>query len=256
MMATIWSEWIKLRTVLMNWVLGIIAVAFPLVVALLTAFFRGDDKGFNTLNSRDYIGVLTGTSVVSALLCGVIAAASITAEYGFGTIRPTFAATPRRLRVIVAKAVVAVGFAVVLATVVQLIGWYAGSEIANGRGASLSLDEVDTGVPAMVGLVLLTAFMSLAGYAFGMITRSTASAVSILIVWPLIAEGLVGNLIGLITDNSNVGNWMPFRAGIRMAIVDNIDGGGPSRLGAGIYFGAVSLALVALGAWSVDRRDA
>ena len=249
------AEWIKLRTVTMNWVLGIIAFVFPLVVALLTAYFRGDDTGFNTLTTSDYVGVLTGTSVVSALLCGVIAAASITAEYGFGTIRPTFAATPKRLHVVIAKGLVAIGFAALLATVVQLIGWFAGSAIADAQGATLDLDFADTAVPAMVGTVVLTALMSLAGYALGMITRSTPAAVSILIVWPLIAEGLVGGLLGLILDDSDVGRWMPFQAGIRLAVLD-LNDGGPARLAAGIYFGAVALALASLGAWSVNRRDA
>ena len=250
------AEWIKLRTVRMNWVLGIIAVAFPLVVTLLTAYFRGDDTGFDRMRSDDLASVLTGTSIVSALLCGVITAASITGEYGFGTIRPTFAATPRRLQVVAAKGAVALVFAMVLATLVQVVGWFVGSAIANGRGASLHLADSKTAVPAMVGLVLLTGLLSLAGYGFGMITRSTPAAVSILIVWPLIAEGLVGALIGLIAGNSNVVRWMPFQAGIRMAIVGGMEGGGPSRVASGIYFGVVSLALGAIGAWTVNRRDA
>jgi len=256
MIGVIRAEWIKLRTVTMNWVLGTIAVAFPLIVTLLTAYFRGDDTGFSLFTSDDLASVLTGTSVVSALMCGVIAAASITSEYGFGTIRPTFAATPKRHTVIVAKGLVAIGAAVTMATFVQLVGWFVGSAIAEGRGSTIDLSLTPTAVPAMVGLVLLTAFMSLAGYALGMITRSTPAAVSILIVWPLIAEGLVGALIGLMTDNNNVSRWMPFQAGIRMAIVGSMDDGGPTRLAAGIYFGAVSLVLASLGAWRVSRRDA
>ena len=72
------AEWIKLRTVTMNWVLGIIAGAFPLAVTLLTAYFNGDSSEFGT---SDLASVLGGTTVVCALLCGVIAAASITSEY-------------------------------------------------------------------------------------------------------------------------------------------------------------------------------
>ncbi len=252
------AEWIKLRTVTMNWVLGIIAVVFPLLVTLLTAFFRGDDTGqFDSLKSDDLASVLTGTAIVSALLCGVIAAASITGEYGFGTIRPTFAATPRRLHVVVAKGIVAILVAVVMLTIVQLVGWFVGSAIANGRGADVRLADSPTAVPAMVGVVVLCALMSLVGYALGMLTRSTPAAVSILIVWPLIAEGLVGALVGLMFDSDTVPRWMPFQAGIRMAIVgDGDEGLGPSRLGAGLYFGLFSLALATLGAWIVNRRDA
>ena len=140
------SEWIKLRTVTMNWVLAIIALAFPLVVTLLTAFFNGDNPGFN---SSDLASVLTGTTVVAALLCGVIAAASITSEFGFGTIRPTFAATPQRLKVVVAKGLVVVAATIVLAFVVIVVGWFGGSALASGRGATIDLDRAPTAVPAI-----------------------------------------------------------------------------------------------------------
>ncbi|MGB8862219.1 MAG: ABC transporter permease [Ilumatobacteraceae bacterium] len=253
MMNLLRSEWIKLRTVTMHWVLSIIALAFPLVVTLLTAYFNGDSNEFS---ANDLISVLTGSTVVSSLLCGALAAASITGEFGFGTIRPTFAATPNRWKVVVAKGIVVVGFTIALAAVVQLVGWYVGGPIAEARGATIDLGEVPTGVPAMVGAVLLTALMTLAGYGLGLLTRSTAVAVAVLIVWPLIAEGLVGQLIVLATDNEKIRNWMPFQAGIRLAIVDTFGDGGPSRLAAGIYFGAFTMALTAIGAWLVNRRDA
>ena len=43
MIATIRSEWIKLRTIVMNWVLTILALVFPLTITLLNAAIRGDD---------------------------------------------------------------------------------------------------------------------------------------------------------------------------------------------------------------------
>jgi ABC-2 type transport system permease protein len=247
------SEWIKLRSVTMNLVIGIVAVAFPLIVSLLTAYFNGDNADFTT---RDFVSVLTGTAVICALLCGVVAATSITSEFGFGTIRPTFVATPARLRVVVAKGAVVIGATAVMATVVQLIGWFVGGAIARGRGATIVLGDVPTAVPAMAGAIVLTALMALGGYGFGLITRSTPVAISILIVWPLIAEGLVGAVLRLITNNENIINWMPFQAGIRLAFVDIAGADGPSRLVAGLYFGAVAAALVAVGGWSVNRRDA
>lgn len=247
------SEWIKLRTVRMNWVLAIIAIGFPLVVTLLTAYFEGDEDGFKT---SDLVATLTGTTVVSALLCGVIAAASITSEFGFGTIRPTFAATPKRMNVIVAKGLVVVAATMILATVVVLVGWFVGSALASSQGTEMDIGDVPTGVPAMIGVIVLTGLMSLVGYGFGLITRSTPVAVAILIVWPLIAEGLVGGLLSVVTGNDNIGRWMPFQSGIRMAIVDEFGDGGPSRLQSGVYFGAVALALTAIGSWFVNRRDA
>lgn len=45
MIHTIQSEWIKVRTVTMNWVLGGVTVALPLLVSVLTALFTSDDPG-------------------------------------------------------------------------------------------------------------------------------------------------------------------------------------------------------------------
>lgn len=256
MMNLLRAEWIKLRTVTMNWILGIIAIAFPLVVTLLTAYFAsGKTDNDDGLDTNGLVGVLTGTAVVASLLCGVIAAASITSEFGFGTIRPTFAATPRRMKVVVAKGLVAVGFAAVALTIVQLVGWYAGSTIADARGATIDLDTLPTGVPAMVGAVVLGALLALFGYGLGLITRSTPAAVAILIVWPLIAEGLIAQLLIVATGNESIRNWMPLQAGFRLVFIDGFSDG-PSRLTSGVYFGAFSLALAGLGAWLVNRRDA
>ncbi len=249
------AEWIKLRTVRMNWVLGNIAVVFPLVVTLLTAYFRGDDTGFNGLNTQDLVSTLTGTTVVCSLLCGVIAAAAITSEFGFGTIRPTFAATPRRLRVLVAKGVVTLLTTTAIGATVIAIGWFGGSAIARSRGASIELSTVDTAVPAMIGAIVLVAVMSLAGYGLGLLMRSTPAAVATLIVWPLIAEGLIGGLLGLITGKRNLNSWMPFQAGLRLVFVDRF-AEGPSRLAGGALFAGVALLLVALGSVAVSRRDA
>ncbi len=117
MISTLRSEWIKLRTVRMNWVLAAIAVAFPLVITVLTTLLVDNDD----MNSGDVVGLVTGTSVVTGMLLGVIGAAGITGEFGFGTIRPTFAATPKRSRVIVAKAIVTVVVGAVVEAVMVAI---------------------------------------------------------------------------------------------------------------------------------------
>ena len=247
------SEWIKLRTVKMNWILGGIALAFPLLVTLLTAYFSGDDEG---VDARSLVELLTGTSVVATLLCGMIAAASITSEFGFGTIRPTFAAVPRRLRVIVGKGLVAVCAAMVLVTIVVLIGVFVGRPLAEGQGATIDFDRYSGIVPALLGTILLARLTSLAGYGLGLLTRSTPAAISILIVWPLIAEGLIGGVLGETSPSTSILWRRPFQSGIRMVFVEYLDVGGPSRVVSGFYFGGVAALLAAVGGWAVNRRDA
>jgi hypothetical protein len=104
MIRTITSEWIKLRTVLVHWVLAIIAAAFPIVITVLAAALG--DYDFPSDLSGDISGLVVGTGVVTAMLLGAMAAISLTSEYGHNTIRPTFAATPARLQVHTAKLVV------------------------------------------------------------------------------------------------------------------------------------------------------
>jgi ABC-2 type transport system permease protein len=245
------SEQIKLRTVIMHWVLLIIATAFPLVITFLTAFFNGDDPSWD---SRAVIEVLSGTAFVSVLLIGVTAAASVTGEFGFGTIRPTFTATPKRTRVVVAKAVVLLAVALEVQIGVVVVGAMGGAAIAEGRGATIDLGSVDAGYNTLIGSVVLAGLMAIMGLGLGLIIRSTPAVVAALILWPLLVENLLGGLLGLIFDDQGLAAWMPFRAGFSMATLEPFDG--PSRLIGGLYFGAVAFAVLALGTWSVNRRDA
>jgi ABC-2 type transport system permease protein len=242
------SEFIKLRTVVMNWVLMIIALLFPTVITLITAARANPDD----FDARSLVEVLTGTAFVPILLASVVAAASVTSEFGFGTIRPTFTATPRRGRVMVAKAIVVVTYAVVVQTIVVTVSWFGGRALADRR--PMDLDAVPTGINVIVGVVVVAGLMALAGLGVGMIIRSTPAAIAFLILWPLMAEALIGGLLGLLFSSEQLIGWMPFRAGFQMTALEIVDG--PSRIVGGLYFGAVSIGLMVLGTWLVNRRDA
>ena len=49
--------------------------------------------------------------------------------------------------------------------------------------------------------------------------RAAASrAIPIILVWPLIVEGIVGEILNEISEGSQ--KWMPFRDGTRMGLID------------------------------------
>jgi ABC-2 type transport system permease protein len=260
MIRTLRSEFIKFRTIAMNWVLGIIAMAFPLVVTLLTSWAQGDNSDFT---GRNLVEVLSGTSYVTVLLVMVMSASHITNEYGFGTIRPTFAATPQRRRVVAAKAIMLVVFSVVMQAVVLAVGLGLGKVLAEHRGATISFSASLYGgdnlfVP-LAGTLVLTGCAALLGLGVGMLMRSTPLSITTLVLWPLLIEGLLSGLIVLVTHKVRAAFWLPFRAGLRMAMVGgglDFDGVGPSRVAAGVYFGLFSLAVALIGYVSVSRRDA
>jgi ABC-2 type transport system permease protein len=249
---TIRSEWIKLRTVRMNAVLMVIAVAFPLVITGLTAALIDPDN----FDAEDLVGLVTGTSVVSGMLLGVIGAAGITSEFGFGTIRPTFAATPSRSRVIIAKAIVTVVVGAAVQAVMVIVCFGVGAVLLNGRGGDVSLSGAGDARWAMVGIVCFAGIVSLLGLGLGLLIRSTPAAVSVLILWPLVVETLIATLF-VVAGWEDALKWMPYQAGFNLG---NPDAGSTSdtlgRWTGGLYFLAVVLTVTAIGAWSTSKRDA
>jgi ABC-2 type transport system permease protein len=244
------SEWIKLRTIRMNLVLVIIAVAFPLIVSTLIAALNNNQE----MSSRDLLNAVQGSSVVTAMLLGVIGAATITGEFGFGTIRTTFAATPKRMRVIIGKSIITVVMAMVVEGLVVLFSYNVAAVVLTSRGRHIDLADAPSGTPAIIGVVLFAAIVALLGFGLGLLIRNTPAAVAILILWPLVAESIVGAILGAAGVDQPF-KWLPYNAGISMANPDSFEGG-LGRVGSGLYFFAVTGAITVLGAILTNRRDA
>ncbi|MEO6159280.1 MAG: ABC transporter permease [Ilumatobacteraceae bacterium] len=246
------SEWIKLRTVRMNWVLLFIAIAFPLIVSALTTALQNESN----IDSENLLGLVTGTSVVTALLLGVVGAVSITSEFGFGTIRPTFAATPRRSTVIASKAIVIVTVTALVEAVVVIVTYSVCSAIASSRGVAVSLSDAPAGSAAIVGVIAFAGIVSLLGYGLGLMLRNTPAAVAVLILWPLLIENLLTALLSA-AKVSHPAKFMPYISGIQLANPDSgSDSNFLSRVPAGLYFFTVTMVIVVIGAVLTSRRDA
>ncbi len=251
MISTIRSEWIKLRTVRMNLVLFILAVAFPVVVSVLVTSLAN----INDLKIDDVAGLVTGSSVVTALLLGVVGAVSISAEFAHGTIRPTFAATPQRMRVLASKAIVTAVFAAVAEALVVIFCFVVSSAIASSRGASLSLTGQTEAKAALIGIVVFAVIVSLLGFGIGMVIRNTPAAVAVLILWPLVVE----NIILAILSAAGVHNpqkFLPYISGFGLGNPNAATSESLSRVNGGLYFAAVTAVVAFMGAVITARRDA
>jgi ABC-2 type transport system permease protein len=239
------SEWIKLTTITSTWVLVIIAVAFPIVIGVLTGLLADD-----FVSGRDLADEIGGTSVVSSMLFGVAATIGITSEFGHNTIRPTFAAMPDRMRPLLAKPIVTAPLAGLLTVGVVIVCWVVTSSLLDGE-QSLSDDGVR---PALAGAVLLAVGLTLLGYGLGLLVRNAALAICILLLWPLVAELLIAGLLTAAGAES-LHKWLPYIAGINMASTDP-DPMLLGRVAGGLYFFAWVLAIGALGLVLTRRRDA
>lgn len=245
---TLRAEWIKLRTVPVHWILAVIAFAFPVVVTTLVAVFA---EGF--FSSDDLAGLITGLTVVSAMLLGALSVISVTSEYSHSTIRPTYAATPHRQRVILAKIgtnSVVVGIVV---AVITAIGWLVGSLILSARDKPVSIGD-DGVLASLISMVVLAVIVNWFGFGLGLLIRNSPATVTIFLLWPLLIENLLG-LVLTVSGGEDATKWLPYSAGITATVAEDE----PDVLGRPwglVYFGGIALALVVIGAILDERRDA
>ncbi len=245
MIDAIRSEWIKVSTVTVTWVLAIIAVAFPVVVTVLTTALADE-----IWDGEELAGLVGGLVIVTSMLLGVVATIAVTNEFAHNTIRPTFAAMPDRLRPLLAKPIVQVAITLVLTVVTVAACWILGA-VLSGDAPDLG---TGTAMPALVGVVLLAVGLTLLGYGLGLLIRNSPAAICILLLWPLIAEGLIAGLFSAAGAEGAV-KFLPYAAGFNMALTDT-DPDSFGRVVGGLYFFAWVIVIAVAGIISARRRDA
>ena len=245
MIDAIRAEWIKVSTVTVTWVLAIVAVAFPLVITVLTTALADE-----LWTGEELASLVGGLTIVAAMLLAVVSTIAVTNEFGHNTIRPTFAAMPDRLRPLLAKPIVQVTISLVLTLLTVGLAW--------GLGAALSGDSPalgdGTALPALVGVVLLAVGLALLGYGLGLLIRNSPAAVCLLLLWPLIAEGLIAGLLSAVGVEDGV-RFLPYSSGFNMAVTEP-DAESFGRVGGGLYFFAWVAVIVVSGIVTARRRDA
>ena len=249
MIALIRSEWLKLRTVRSNVTMACFAVILPLAITLLTTAFID----LYSVDDATVSVVLLGSGSLSVLLFGIIGVLAITQEYSQGTIRLTLAANPRRIRAYVAKGIVLAILSGGLTAFIILVGNTAGEAILDSRGAVGKLSNGDMG-QAYLALIAMSILVSLLGMAIGTLTRNPPSAVTVLVLWPLLLESLIGGLLSVAISES-IFKWMPFQTGLNSLRLEDyeMDFG---RWGSVGYFGLWILAVSLFALARFKRRDA
>lgn len=241
--AVLRSEWIKATTVRTNKTILAAAVVVGLLVSWATAVFLKDE----VLTGAE---VATGSTALTAVLAAIAGILLFSAEAQHGTLAGALTAQPARWPVVAGKAVVATGLGLALG-VVGLLAGFAGA-LAGG------LEVGDTsGVPSSVLWALLYICGSaVLGLGVGMVVRHSAGAVSGLLVWWLVVEGLIVQFAP-----GEVVRFVPFDTGWRsLGIESELDP--PAVVAAGlsnpahaaIFLGYAVAALV-IGAVLVHRRD-
>ena len=204
------SEWRKVITTKMLWVLALIGIAYSCVNAVTlslvaSGLFPGVPMGEDgsMLLDPDYITTLlaqVGTAATFVLILGIIA---VTGEYRHMTITSTFLSTPRRGRVLTAKMVL-YGFLGALIAVVTMAAVTVVLAITLLRldHAPITASSILTvALGALVGFTLYAVL----GVSLGALIRSQIAAIILALVWVLLLEALVGLAF------PSVAKWLPGR---------------------------------------------
>jgi hypothetical protein len=190
------SEWTKLRSLRSTrWALfvtllltiGIGILACTVFAARWPHLSPSDRQHFHPLRIS-----LAGINLAQ-LSIGVLGVLVISGEYTTGMIRSTFAAVPKRLPVLWAKAGVfaAVTFAVSLPAV--LIVFFAGQSILSSRHIQIAFSHPGV-ARAVIGAALFLTVMGIFGLGIGAIVRHTAGGIVTLVAILFVLPPILGLL--------------------------------------------------------------
>jgi len=206
------SEWLKIRTVrstfwtLVTMFAGSAVVTF--LICLAAAGQLAEDRAAGHPDSGDII--LLGLAFIGQIAAYVLGVMTISAEYSTGAIRTTLAAMPRRVEILVAKAILLAVIVFVVGLAAAFACFYLGNIPLTAKHVGVSIS--DPGVTrALLGSGLYLSGLSLFGLAMGFLLRHTAGAITV----GLALIFVIGSLMALIPGS--IGRWlykvMPGNAG-------------------------------------------
>jgi ABC-2 type transport system permease protein len=221
------------------------------VLILATGLHAGTEASgaeFFELDSASYQRDLLSESVAAPLIALFLGIVSVTVEWRHGTITRTLLATPRRVRVLVAKEISAFLLGVLLAVIGIAVALAVAIPVISSDGTSFIVDGPLVG---RLGLIILAAALwGALGAGVGALVQGQAAALVGSVVWLLIIEGLVGVLFDRL-DLDHVSDLLPGRA---LTALAGSNHGGLSA-GAGGAVGLAYVAVFAALAWLRVRRQ-
>lgn len=248
MLGTFRSELFKMTTTRATKILLGFAVLVPVIIYILTLTLAFDN---GVMDSSAIVNISSGAPLV-ALLLGVVGVMCATQEYSQGTIRITLVATPNRSRVYVAKLLTTLFISVISTAIVLLASLIATQLILSSRGVRFELIGNDARVVA--SFLLMTTIVSVFGFSLGLIFKSGPGAISSVLLWPTIAEGMVFGLLSVATQK-NFFRWAPIQNGFQLVSEFQMEENNSWSVSLLLFSGFVAVFVVA-GASLFMKRDA
>ncbi|RCW47132.1 ABC-2 type transport system permease protein [Halopolyspora algeriensis] len=238
-------ERIKLFSTRSPWWSMFLALGLTIGFAAMMALQSGPE--FPLTLSMTQVGRQFGILVV--LVMGVL---TVTTEYRFGTIKATFQAVPNRTAALLAKTALIAVLALLIGETAAFGSWGVAQVVAPEADLAITTSEQWR---MLVGLGPIFAGSAVLALAVGVLIRQTAGAVTLVIAWSMLVEGLVGMIP---TIGEDIQNWMPFMMANHFLTGSAGDSSdmplGP--WGALAYFVAIAVGMLIIALITAHRRDA
>jgi ABC-2 type transport system permease protein len=190
------SEWTKFRSLRSTRYSLLAAVVLTIGLGLVdtigtvsqwSTMSASDKASFDPLASS-LLGVNVGVMAIAVL--GVLA---FTSEFATGTVSSTFAAVPRRLPVLWAKAGIYMLVTLLISVPTMLIAFFAGQAVLSTNSLQIAFTNSD--VPrAVIGAALYLVVTGLLALSVGAILRNTAAGIATVLGIMFVLPGLVAVL--------------------------------------------------------------
>jgi len=261
------AEWIKLRSLRSTWwVFGVylvLAVGFQLILVFnfywpaVSEVTGGEEAWRNLVSEQMVEGQATVAFAMVVMVLAVAGVLLLTNEYSSGMIRSTFAAVPRRLPVLLAKALLISLVTIALMAIAELFGAAVAGLVAQTKDVTLTVTATVWriwGMSLVTGALLVLLFLGL-----GALLRSSAAGIATAYGLSMVIPSMILPLLGLVNEvfvkaikyfpmaaGTSTINASPFVEG------DTALGLLPSFL---VMLAWAAVAMI-LGGWRFMRRDA
>ncbi|MCW2665295.1 MAG: putative transporter transrane protein [Frankiales bacterium] len=245
------SEWVKFRSLRSTaWTL-LSAVLLMIGIGWLAGW--GSNDSWADLSPQEQatfspVDITLAGFYLAQLAVSVLGVLLVTGEYATGMVRATFAAVPRRLPVLWAKAVLFAGVSFLSMLAAAAVSFAGGQQLLDEHGIGIHDAGVVRGIVGVAGYLAAVAVLAVA---LGFVLRSTAGGVATMCGLLLVAPTL-----GLLLPKSwqHLLPYLPSNAGAAVFSAH------PSADSLGAVAGSVTLGLWLLAAllaaaWTLSRRD-
>jgi hypothetical protein len=208
MIPAVRSEWTKIRTTAVPWVLTGIAIVINGLLILV--YFVNHDSGQGSNNGGGFnsgtFGVpnyphttqqlrnLLGSGFMAYLFALLLGVLVVTTEFRHKTVTTSFMVTPWRPRFVGAKLIMSALLGAVLAVILLVATFVGGGAVLVAKGGSWSslLHQAPAVAP---GMILVFALFAILGVGVGSLLTNQVAAIIVCLGWFIILEGILVSLV-------------------------------------------------------------